>query len=1002
MSQHTNVSDPGKLLSMKEVVSLLMKHNGDYCNSSINEALKTEREHCNTKLDIIVKALGDNLATAVTALSDQANALSKKIADIDMKTDVVSSYLEQQLYSLADTLRQAETSLKFLSSETRTCYICNSRYESPSEMQRHMHSQHSSEARYLRTNSNESTVAHSSVPHSQHTPCFRECNECGLILSDENNLQKHLTMYHGCVNPPPDQSTTHHTHQITQVYQSNQTYIPGYEAGPECYMTSYLHACYLCGYTFSTSTNLEEHIHTDHGITYYTESQNNLGNINLQPHFPLLQDGCTLDRRDSVTTLHCNYCDNTFNTMMLLNKHIRNCHSPDPNTTNQSLEKCYTKNLNCEKEQTEKEDNRAAPLTILQVDGNCTFLSDSCVTPTDEVRDCPTLTTSTPSEYPAGNNISDHIMLGTTRGTTSSMTDSLQLQYTLNPANQAKRLYENTDRPSLDIRYNNPQTIQGRQHPTNVTIECNSGVYLAAVKPGLEAISKGWQTQVSQTLISCDDLTPRKDMSGRLVCTKLVLYLTERSNPTTRCRTVLHFYHTSCTVQVQGSSLLSCGTCSPVWLTKHFLEPLALKHTNQNKDEIESINANIRQSATSTCSHCHTQLNPAAFHPKDQEISCSKCKALFHKKCTDRKKSTGNWRKSPWFCQSCILDTHAQGPLQPPDQTTQLSQAHNHTGRDDHHINHSQGRPHQPPETPLTRFLALNSQHIEQDSLNTGTQTTSQPVTSPNILPGIHPQLQPLTIAQPSTSQPRSTQHHVTRPLVHNSVSQVTSTVIHGEPLSSLTTQSSTSISFTSTSPSQTTSSLPQISCSSASATFPTTASRQRSSNIAIQNPEYEFQQTALSACRSTIAQQETELKTLKEGINIRNKRILQLESQIGAAAESVAGRDFNKDTTETTRCILSRIESIENKISNIKGTNNNPPNSIVINNCKSGHSNLKHFQSVMTQTTVSHCACEYPSPCEPPSMDHLSDSDESPGMAASGASTMATGDEVNLPTQEL
>ena len=179
MSQSTNVSDPGKLLSMKEVVSLLMKHNGDYCNSSINEALKTEREHCNTKLDIIVKALGDNLATAVTALSDQANALSKKIADIDMKTDVVSSYLEQQLYSLADTLRQAETSLKSLSSETRTCYICNSSYESPSEMQRHMHSQHSPEAGYLRANSNESTVAHSSVSHSQHTPCFRECNECG-------------------------------------------------------------------------------------------------------------------------------------------------------------------------------------------------------------------------------------------------------------------------------------------------------------------------------------------------------------------------------------------------------------------------------------------------------------------------------------------------------------------------------------------------------------------------------------------------------------------------------------------------------------------------------------------------------------------------------------------------------------------------------------------------------------------------------------------------------
>ena len=73
---------------------------------------------------------------------------------------------------------------------------------------------------------------------------------------------------------------------------------------------------------------------------------------------------------------------------------------------------------------------------------------------------------------------------------------------------------------------------------------------------------------------------------------------------------------------------------------------------------------------------------------------------------------------------------------------------------------------------------------------------------------------------------------------------------------------------------------------------FPSNASCQRTSNVPVSNPEAEFQQTALDSCRSTIAQQEADLKRLNETLDLRNKRIMQLDGQVGAATNYIASRD--------------------------------------------------------------------------------------------------------------
>ena len=119
---------------------------------------------------------------------------------------------------------------------------------------------------------------------------------------------------------------------------------------------------------------------------------------------------------------------------------------------------------------------------------------------------------------------------------------ALQYNFTLNSVNQTRRLFENTSRPPLTIKYSHPQSINGTTHPTNVSIDCNSGVYLSAVRPALERIAPGWQVELLNTLIQCEEVSPRNDISGRKVaqskskgCASLLPYLQLSSSARLSC-----------------------------------------------------------------------------------------------------------------------------------------------------------------------------------------------------------------------------------------------------------------------------------------------------------------------------------------------------------------------------------------------------------------------------------------------------------------------------------
>ena len=100
---------------------------------------------------------------------------------------------------------------------------------------------------------------------------------------------------------------------------------------------------------------------------------------------------------------------------------------------------------------------------------------------------------------------------------------------------------------------------------------------------------------------------------------------------------------------------------------------------------------------------------------------------------------------------------------------------------------------------------------------------------------------------------------------------------------------------------------------------YPSTNTRQRSSNVNVSNPELEFQRTALNALRSTVSQQEAEIKRLNECMDIRNKRIVQLESQVGHASDLLADRNTSNEVPEAgLKALADKVDGILIKLETI------------------------------------------------------------------------------------
>ena len=93
----------------------------------------------------------------------------------------------------------------------------------------------------------------------------------------------------------------------------------------------------------------------------------------------------------------------------------------------------------------------------------------------------------------------------------------------------------------------------------------------------------------------------------------------------------------------------------------------------------------------------------------------------------------------------------------------------------------------------------------------------------------------------------------------------------------------------------------------------------------------------------------------MKESMDIRNKRILQLEDQIGYASEFAATRDSVRETPTSTPnpSLLASLDRIESKLSTILSLQSPLSNSIVINthHPDTPTHTIRSFNATHTQT---------------------------------------------------
>ena len=684
----------------------------------------------------------------------------------------------------------------------------------------------------------------------EHGPTsYFSCNLCKENFRDQICLVKHLHTVHGlpttavCTFCDQVFLDTFHLNQHTCVNHNSQTGI----------------ICTTCGKTYPDTDVFWSHVCTEY--SYATPDFSQVPPDLVTTHETSTVISCSLcksafqshedlaihnEYHHTQPELHCQKCEKTFNDMRLLNIHNMRSHTSCGVSENQyHVTSTHLSNTLSDNTVQEAELDTNNYLIVDSTNYNNSSVCNKSFPDNPSFGEhLDTYHVSSPqglSPIPQldGNDDLDLIMNGT--GGSSNLphavssTPDLTYNYSLNTQNQSRRLLTSALKSPLSITYKHFEVIDSIRYAFNVNIDCNSGVYLTAIKPMLETVNTDWKVNVDRWTVSCCSVSNRQDNTGRhLLCTVLSLAITDNdlSGASLPCKVTLHFYHTKDKIQVQSTAILTPGTSAATWLVKSLIEPLASDHIANNQQSIEDVNNAILSSVTNRvleCHACHSNVEPNASQVKDRPLSCQKCSKIFHKKCTDRSGTKGiNWNRGPWFCSACLVrPAHLGEPTPSPVPTSSTSLT-----------------------TPLLSLPTLGLSPVEEDTSI--------------VVAGI-----------PTTDSPRD------------------------QPSSASATQNSAQ-------------QLPR---------FPP-STRHRRSNVNVHDAETEFQKAALDACRSTIVQQEAEIKKLNEAMDIRNKKIMQLEGQIGTATSHLANRDhapaaiIPSATSDQLGDILSILHSLLSKLS--------------------------------------------------------------------------------------
>jgi uncharacterized C2H2 Zn-finger protein len=286
------------------------------------------------------------------------------------------------------------------------------------------------------------------------------CSLCTCTFPNRGDLSNHIQTTHG-----PLQNNQHWGKML------------------ESLSTELLFTCYKCDKNFTTHSNLAIHVQTFHVSP--TSYSCNLCGLTFHA-INLLAEHSTECHELPPTEVHCNRCVFTCQSMAVLNAYIGAYHEvtgrashtrslPQEAMLSCSICDATFRNEHKLQEHTLTYHLRPQPSTCLSccktfqtkadLDNHLqSYMCSAYATPANPISPIPQVdgNVSLPAEN-IFNKLSDPAIISA-GGAVSNPGPGVQLPYTLNSVNQARRIFENTSRPVLNICYNNPQMTDGHHH----------------------------------------------------------------------------------------------------------------------------------------------------------------------------------------------------------------------------------------------------------------------------------------------------------------------------------------------------------------------------------------------------------------------------------------------------------------------------------------------------------------------------------------------------------
>ena len=260
--------DPGDLLSNGDLVKIIMNDTSTKVNDlwkDIREELKLDRNHNREVIKNVVDGFCKRLDNLEKFVLDYASKHSKDLEDIELKQETISSYQEQLTCNLGKKVQD----------------LCD-------ELKNHEKSCHESSA-------------------------VIQCDSCNLTFGSKSDFSHHLMWNHAtpnvltCETRGPDQSW----------YQYHPDSNQGHTGPAEN------HNCNYCGWTFLFGEELEEHLYSYHAH----EVLNSRYDPALHQYARFIPPYSTIEYCVKDSYHICNFCDLTFGSTVLLEKHVSEHHS---------------------------------------------------------------------------------------------------------------------------------------------------------------------------------------------------------------------------------------------------------------------------------------------------------------------------------------------------------------------------------------------------------------------------------------------------------------------------------------------------------------------------------------------------------------------------------------------------------------------------------------------------------------------------------------------------